>query len=175
MQHIDRVARSPPHNPSREIDHGLFAREPENIEDIALAYFYAAKGDQLIEHRFRITEASFRSARDRVRRRGLKRDLFFSGDQLQVLRDQVCRNAMEVEPLTAAENGGQNLLRFGRRENKFHMLGRLFQRLQKRIKRCSREHVHLVDQINFVTALCRSITDVLAQLTYIFNTVVTYT
>src|SRR5438552_1284996 len=123
MQQIDRVGRFSPQNPSREIDHGLFAREPENIEHIALAYFFAAKGDQLIEHRFRITEASFRSARDRVRRRGLKRDLFFSGDQLQVLRDQVCRNAMEVEPLTAAENGGQNLLRFGRREINFTCSG----------------------------------------------------
>jgi hypothetical protein len=61
--------------------------------------------------------------------RGLQRDLFFSGDELQVLRDQVRRDTMEIEPLTAAQNGWQHFLRLGRRENKFHMLGRLLQRL----------------------------------------------
>ena len=79
---------------------------------------------------------------------------------------------MEIEPLAATQDGWQNFLRLGRRENKFHMLGRFLQRFQKRVERCSREHVHLVDQINFVTPFGRSVAGVLAQLAHVFHAVV---
>ena len=107
-----------------------------------------------------------------MRSRRLQRDLFFPSDELQMLRDQVCRDAVEIESLAAAQDGWQNFLRLSRRENKFHMLGRFFQRFQKRVKRCRREHVHLIDQINFVATFRRSIRDVLAQLAHVFHAVV---
>jgi len=79
---------------------------------------------------------------------------------------------VKIEPLTAAQNSWQNFLWLSGRENKFHMLGRLLQRLQERIKCCWRKHVHFVDQINLITALGRRITNVLPQLTHIFYAVV---
>ena len=172
MQQIDGVRCFSSQNSPRKIDHGLLARETENIKHIAFADFFAAKRDQLIEHRFRIAKAAFRSARDGMRCRRLQRDFFFSGDELQVLRDQVRRDPVKIESLTAAQNRWQNFLRLGRRENKLHMLGRLFQRLQKRIKRRRRQHMHFVDEINFVTALGRSISNVLPQLAHVFHTVI---
>ena len=60
---------------------------------------------------------------------------------------------MEVEPLTTAENGGQNFLRLGRRENKFHVRRRLLQRFQERIERGRGQHVHFVDDINLIARL----------------------
>src|SRR5437016_13336943 len=111
MQQIDCVRGLSSQNPPRKIDPGLFARESENIKHIALADFFAAKRDQLIEHGFGIAQAAFRSTRDRVRCRGLQRNLFSSGDELQVLRDQVRRDTMEIEPLAAAQYCWQYFLR----------------------------------------------------------------
>src|SRR5262249_37852573 len=134
MQQIDRLRCFAVQNPACKIDYHLFACESENIEHIALVDFFSAKGDELIEHRFRIAKTALRAARDRMRRSSLERDLLFLRNELQVLRNQIRGNAMQIEPLTTAENGRQNFLRLGGGENKFHMLGRLFQRLQKRIE-----------------------------------------
>ena len=74
--------------------------------------------------------------------------------------------------MTTAQDCRQNFLRLGGGENKFHMRGRLLERLQKRVERSGREHVHFIDKINFVTALGWRITNVVAQLAHIFDAVV---
>src|SRR6266404_5719811 len=102
MQQIDRVRCFSSQNAARQIDHCLLAREPEDIEHIALADFLSTKCNELIEHRLRIAQTALRAARDSVRCRRLQGDLFLSGDELQVLRDQVRRDTMEIESLTAA-------------------------------------------------------------------------
>jgi len=89
MQQIDRVRCFTAQDSPRELDGRLFARESENILHIALADFFSAKRDQLIEHRFGVAQAAFRAARDRVCCRWLQRDLFFFGNKLQVLRDEI--------------------------------------------------------------------------------------
>src|SRR5439155_26056655 len=98
-----------------------------------------------------------------MRSGGLERDFFSSSNELQMLCDQICRDAVEIEPLATAENGGQHLLRLGGCENKFHVRGRLLEGLQKCVKRSCREHVHFVDQINFVTAFGWRVPNVLPQ------------
>ena len=122
-------------NPPGKIDHGLFARKSENIEDIALADFFPAECDKLIEHRFCIAQTAFRATRDRMRRRRFQRNFFLPGNKLQMLSNQICRDAVEIEALAAAQNSRQNFLRLGGRENKFHMRRRLLERFQKCIKR----------------------------------------
>src|SRR5437879_489450 len=57
---------------------------------------------------------------------------------------------MEIEALATAHDRRQNFLRFSRRENEFHVGWRLLQRFQKRVERGRGEHVHFVDDINFV-------------------------
>src|SRR5205085_668526 len=125
MQEFDRFRCFSSNNTLRKVDHGLFAGESENVEHIALSDFVPAKCDQLIEHRFGISQATLRAARNRMCCRRFERDLFFSGDELQVLRYQICRNPMKIEPLTPTEDGRQNLLRLSRSENKFNVLRRL--------------------------------------------------
>src|SRR6266487_3145042 len=102
MQQIDRVRCFSSQNAARKINHRLLACESEDIEHVALADFLATKCNELIEHRLRIAQTAPRAARNRVRCRRLQRNLFFSGDELQVLRDQVRRDTMEIESLTAA-------------------------------------------------------------------------
>src|SRR5438552_16917410 len=101
MQQIDRLRRFGPQNVSHQDDYRWIAGESENIEHIVLADFLSAKCHQLIEHRFRIAQTAFCTARDRVRSRRLQRDLFFSSDELEMLRNEIIRDAVEIEPLTA--------------------------------------------------------------------------
>ena len=49
------------------------------------------------------------------------------------------------------------------------MFGRLFQRLEQRIGRFLRQHVHLVDDVNFEAPLRRRVTDVVAQLSHVID------
>ena len=49
------------------------------------------------------------------------------------------------------------------------MFGRLFQRLEQRVGRFLRQHVHLVDDVNFEAPLRRRVTDVVAQLPHIID------
>src|SRR5262249_50763533 len=97
---------------------------------------------------------------------------FLFGDQLEVLRNEICRDTMEIEPLTARENCRQNLVRFRCSENEFHMWRRLFERLQQCVERLLGQHVYFVDDVDFVTALRRRVRHVVAQLAHIINAAV---
>jgi hypothetical protein len=75
-------------------------------------------------------QSAFCAASNGVRGGGLKGDFFFAGNELQMLRDKVGRNAVKIEPLAPTEDGRQNFLRLGRGENEFHMRRRFFERFQ---------------------------------------------
>ena len=108
----------------------LFTREPENLQDILFADRIAAKGNQLIEHRFGIAQPAIGPARNRVGRRRLKSEFLLLRDRLQMLRDQFRRNAVQIETLTPTQDGWQNFLWLGSGEDEFHMRGRLLERLE---------------------------------------------
>src|SRR5437660_4023319 len=109
----------------------VFAAQYERVEPTALGNRFSAERNDVIKHRLRIAQAALCAACDRVCGRSLQRDLLFLRDELQVLRDQNCRDTMQIESLATAKDGWQNFLRLSRSKNKFHMVWRLFQRLQK--------------------------------------------
>ena len=59
------------------------------------------------------------------------------------------------------------------REDKDHMLRRLFKRFEERIECRNREHMHLVDDVNAVFQIGRCINDTIAKITNIINAVIT--
>lgn len=78
---------------------------------------------------------------------------------------------MKVKTLAARMNGLGNFLRICRTENKNDVTWRLLERFQKRIKRRSREHMNLVDNVNLVATARRRIINAPDDLfTYIINT-----
>ena len=83
----------------------------------------------------------------------LERDFFLARDELQMLRDQICGNPMQIEALAATQDCRQNFLRLRRRKNELHMRRRFFESLQQRIKRRRCEHVHFVNDVNFIASL----------------------
>ena len=72
---------------------------------------------------------------------------------------------MKVVALTARLDRRRHLVRFRRCENKDHTLGRLLKRLKEGIKRFRREHVHFVNDVDFIMPLRRSKLHRLAQIT----------
>ena len=95
-----------------------------------------------------------------------------SGDELQMFRDQVRRDAMEIEALAAAQDCRQNLLRLGRREDELHVRRRFLERLQERVERRRGEHVHFVDDVDLEMPFARRVADVVAQLAHLLDAVV---
>ena len=65
----------------------------------------------------------------------------------QVTQD-LGRQQAELEMLRATLDRRQHLLRIGGREDERDVRGRLFERLQQRVRRRGREHVHLVDDVH---------------------------
>ena len=52
----------------------------------------------------------------------------------------------------AAQNGNGDFVRIGGGKDEFDVFGRLFQRFQHRVERAFGEHMHFVDDIDFVFA-----------------------
>ena len=61
-------------------------------------------------------------------------------------------NPAQIKALAAAEDGRQDLVRLGRREEEFHMWRRLFQRLEQGVEGLFRQHVHFVDDVDLVAS-----------------------
>ena len=91
---------------------------------------------------------------------------------MQAARDVLRADAPEVEPLAARQDGRGHLVQLGGRQNKQHMLGRLFERLEQRVERADREHVHLVDDENTLFDLCGGIARLVAQVADVVHAVV---
>ena len=100
----------------------MFAGKSKNVQDVGFRDFFSAKSYQLIEHRFCVAQSAFRSARDGMRRGRFEHELFLDRDELQMFRDQVGRDAVQIKPLASTQNCRQNLFRLGRGEDKFHVL-----------------------------------------------------
>ena len=172
VQKLERFRGGAAQNFLGEIRDRLFAGESENAEHIRLLDFLAAKRDQLIEHRLGVAQSAIGASRDRVRRRRRERDLLVLRDELQMIGDQIRRNPMKIEALTAAQNCRQNFLRLGRGEDEFHMRRRFLERLEQRVEGRRSEHVHFVDDVDLELPFARRVTHVVAQLAHLLDAVV---
>ena len=70
----------------------------------------------------------------------------------EVLRYLLSGHVAQHELQAAAEHGNGDFVRVGGGEDEFDVLGRLFQRFEHGVERGFGEHVHFVDDIDFVFA-----------------------
>ena len=109
-----------------KIGDGLRGGEAEDGEDVGFRDRFAAKGDELVEHRFGIAQPAFSSLCDGARGGRFQGNLLFPGDVLEVLGDQFRRDAPQIEALAAGKDGGEDFLDVGGGEDEFDVFGRLF-------------------------------------------------
>ena len=57
-------------------------------------------------------------------------------------------DAAQIEALAARAHGHRHLVDLGRREQKFDVLGRLFERFQQAVEGLLRQHVHFIDDVD---------------------------
>ncbi len=146
--------------------------ETKHREHIGFFDFVAAKTDELIERGFGIAHPAVRPARNSVKCRFIHGNFFFFCDVAKVVDDERRRNASQIEALAARKNGRQHLFGIGRGEHEFHVRRRLFERLEQRVERRRREHVHLVDDVDLELAVRRNVLARLAQLPHLLDAVV---
>ena len=104
--------------------------------------------DRLIEQRQRIADRAFGRARDQRQRLGLDRYIFLGADACEIGDEHTSFDSAQIEALAARAHRHRHLLDLRRREDEFHMLRRLFERLQQAVKRLFRQHMHFVDDID---------------------------
>ena len=122
------------------------------------------KGNQLVKQRLGIAHAAVRRTRDDIDGRRGNPDLLLLCDIGKAFRDQVGGNPAQIKPLAARNHGRKHLVHFRRRENEFRMGGRLFNRLEQCVPCAFREHVHFVNNIDFIFGGDRKMEHVLADL-----------
>ena len=83
-----------------------------------------------------------------------------------LLRGHIAQHKLQA----AAQHGYRHFMRVGGRQNKFHMLGRLFQRFQHGVESRFGQHVHFVDDIDFVLTGRRRILGVFQHLADVVDT-----
>ena len=74
---------------------------------------------------------------------------------LQMIYRVTDGHTLKVVNLTAAEDGGQNLMLFCGGQNENHMCWRFLERLQKGVEGCSGKHVNLVDDEHLISTQLR--------------------
>ena len=90
-------------------------------------------------------------------------------DRAEMGGERFGRNAPQVEPLAARQDGDRDLVDLGRREQELDVRRRLLERLQERVERVLRQHVDFVDDIDLVARRDRGIAHRLDDLAHVVD------
>ncbi len=159
-QRADVLAGKQPH----QLHHLLAIHRTEHGARIHLAHFaFATECQQLVEQRQRIAQRTIRRGGDQTQRRRLGSDPFLLEDVGESRGDGGNRQPLQVELQATRQHRHRQFLRIGGGQQELHMRWWLFQRLQQRIERMRRQHVHFVDQVDLVAAAARQVLHVVEQ------------
>ncbi|VVE64644.1 hypothetical protein PPN31119_01642 [Pandoraea pnomenusa] len=120
-------------------------------------------GDGLIGERERVAHAAPRRLGEQAQRLWLALDALFAQDIREVRHDMPGRHLLQVELQATREHGDRNLLRIGRRQDELDVCGRLLERLEHRVERVPREHVHFVDHVDLEAGIRGRVDGLLEQ------------
>ena len=124
--------------------------EAESFPHLVVGELVAVRIDELLQQVDRIAQATRSDPRDLLQRVFGALDPLFARDELEPPDGGFERNAPEIEPLAARDDGRRHLMRFRRRQHEDDVGRRLFQRLQQRVEGRLRQHMHLVNEVDLV-------------------------
>ena len=146
-----------------EIDDELRIDETEHAAHESEIDRALARGEALIEQALPVAHAPLGAPGYQRERLPLERDLLEGADLLELRGDLLQLEPLEIESLAAREDRRGNLVRLGGREDEVHVDRRLLERLEERVERLRRQHVHFVDDVYLGAPLRRRVADLLAQ------------
>ncbi len=97
-------------------------------------------------------------------------DLLLLAERFQAVHDRLDGDAFEIIALAAGNDGGDHLVRLGGGEDEEHIFRRFFQGLEQGVERTFGEHVHFVDDIDFILRLAGGIHQLPLQLADVIHT-----
>ncbi len=112
-----------------------------------------ADGNAAVEQRERVSERAVGNRGDQHGGAVVERDVLLIRHIEQPVGDGARRNAVEIKPLTARLDGEHDLVDFCCCEDEHDMLWRLLEDFEQCVEGLGGEHMHLVDDIDLVTAL----------------------
>ena len=168
-QRIDIVARE---QHLRDAEVGVVVQDVERLGDVAVIERLAAERHGLVEHRQGVAHTPVGFLGNEVERLFVGCDALLRGDVFEVFDAVLDADAVEIVDLAPREDGRDDLVFFGRRENEDRVCGRLFERLEEGVERRRREHVHLVDDEYRVAPYLRDDAHLFDQCADIFYRVV---
>ena len=128
------------------------------------------RGDRLVEQRQAIAQRAIGRAREHVDAFVVERDASRRRGSCRIW-PTICSGGsrFRLNLQAARQHGHRQLLRIGRREQELHVRRRLFERLQQRVERALRQHVHFVDQVDLEAAARRRVLRVVDQLAHVVD------
>ena len=155
----------------RQLEQVVSAGEADHrVDDVLVDGF--ALADALVEDGEGVAQGAVRQAGNEVRGAGGELEPLFRGDVGDARGDVFGRDAVEVEALAPGQDGGGQLVDFGRGQHELDVFGRLFEGLQQRVEGAGGEHVDLVDDVHPVLAADRREVRLVADLTDVVDAVV---
>jgi hypothetical protein len=167
--HLQRARQITGDQCVRQRRHFLHFAGAKQVPHLFERYGSATVCHQLVEHAERIAHTAGSGAGNRFGDARFQGDAFLSRDRPQVRRNRGNGMAVEDETLTARQDRRRHLVNFGRRQDKERVRRRLFERLQQRIERRRREHMHFVDDVDLGARNCRAELHALDDLARIFD------
>ena len=152
-----------------EGEHMAAVHAAQHVAHRGLLQFAIAKGDGLIGEGQRIAHRATRGAGNQAQGLHIGADVFVAQHLAQVLDDGFGRHGAQIELQTARQHGDRHLVRVGGGQDKFQILGRLFQGFEHGVERRVAQHVHLVDHEDLEAALHRFVNRLLQQLLHLVH------
>ena len=151
-----RIARR---NRSNDAAHIVDVERAQNIVGNFHGHVAVAKRDKLFEHGKRIAHSALGAMGHQIESVAFELHVFRRAHGTKAGDDFLVAQTMEIEALAARLDGFGNFLGVGGAHDEHHVARGFFERFQQRIKRRDREHVNLVDDIDFVAPARGSILD----------------
>ena len=125
-----------------------------------------------VQDRERVPHGAVGQAADQFRRSRVQVDFFLPGHIFQPAGDLLGRDAGEVIPLAAGQDGGRDLLHLGGGQDEDDVFRRFLHRLEQGVEGRSGEHVDLVDDVHLILAHRRQVGRLFPQVPDVVHTVV---
>ena len=139
-------------DPFQQVEHALAVGEAEHIAHGGRAHRRAGGvAYRLVEQRQPVTHRTVGGARDQGQRIGLDSRAFARRHRREMPGETRGVHPPQVETLAAREHRDRDFARLRGGEHEFHALRGFFERLEKRVERRGRQHVHFIDDVDLET------------------------
>ena len=156
-QLVQRAGRIAAQDHIEQVQHPPAIRQPQHRTHLHRRGFARPVADCLVQQGRGIARGSFGGTGDQRQRILCNLGPFGGGDLAHQRDHHLGLDPAQIKALAARQHGHGHLADLGRGEDEFDVLWRFLKRLEQRVERAGRQHVHLIDDIDFVPGRGRAV------------------